>query len=137
MSDTSPPLALYVEQIRATSPRSRRVDAIAGYFRFTAAASAVGLVGKLALAAMHWGPFWSSVVAHPLTYVFWPVNIAAWWWTGQLIGERQRTGAWMAISSLGMGALSALVANRAGASASIVIAALGVGAIASVWKELE
>ena len=137
MRDTPSPLSHYVEQIHARSPRARRVDAIAGYFRFTAAASAVGLAGKLVLAAMQWGHFWSAVVAHPLTYVFWPVNIAAWWWTGQLIGERQRTGAWMAISSLGMGALSVLVANRAGASASIVVAALGLGAIASVWKELE
>jgi hypothetical protein len=66
VSDTSPPLSLYVGQIQARSPRSRRVDVIAGYFRFTAVASAVGLVGKLALAAMHWSPFWSAVVAHPL-----------------------------------------------------------------------
>lgn len=137
MPDRPPPLSLYIGQIQARSPRSRRVDFIAGYFRFTAGASAVGLVGRLALAATHWGPFWSSVVAHPLTYVFWPINIAAWWWTGHLIGERQRSGAWMAISSLGLGALSAVVSSHAILSASTIIAALGLGAIASVWKELE
>jgi hypothetical protein len=137
VSDTSPPLSLYIEQIHARAPRSRRIGLIAGYFRITAVASAVGLAGRLLVGLTNWGPFWSTVVAHPLTYIFWPINIAAWWWTGQLIGERQRTGALMAISSLVMGTLGSVVASRGIAATTIVIVALGIGAIASVWKELE
>lgn len=123
--------------MRATSPRSRRVAFIAGYYRFTAVLSAVGLVTTIGLAPMHWDSFWATVVAHPSAYLFWPLNIATSWWTGELIGHRQRSGAWIAVSSIVLSALGILAAHRAGASATIVLAALGLAAIASVWGELE
>jgi len=123
--------------VHATSPRSRRVAIIAGYYRFSAAMSAVGLVLSVSLAPMHWGDFWSRVVAHPLAFVLWPVNIATCWWTGELIDQRRRWGAWVAGSSIVVGALASVVAQRGVALATTVVAALGLAAIASIWRELE
>ena len=134
---TKSPLARYAEHVHMGTPRSRRVGLIAGYYRLTAAVSGIGLTATLALAPTHWSSFWASVLAHPLAFVSWPFSIATCWWTGELIGERRRFGAWVAVSSIGVGALSQLAAHRTGASATIVVAALGLAAIASVWRELE
>jgi hypothetical protein len=43
----------------------------------------------------------------------------------------------VALSSIGVGALSQLAAHRAGALATIVAAGVGLAAIASIWRELE
>ncbi|MEP6730870.1 MAG: hypothetical protein ABJE10_09540 [bacterium] len=123
--------------MRATSPRSRRVAFIAGYYRFNAIMNVIGLVATIGLAPLNWGSFWATVVAHPLTYAFWPFGVATSWWTGELIGERQRSGALIAVSTTVTGILATLVAHRVGASVTIVLGVLGLGAIASVWGELE
>jgi hypothetical protein len=119
------------------TPRSRRVGLIAGYYRLTAVLSGVGLAATLALAPTHWSSFWAVVLAHPLAFLSWPFSVATCWWTGELIGQRQRLGAWVAITSIGLGALSQLAAHRTGASVTIFAAALGLAAIASIWSELE
>jgi hypothetical protein len=119
-----------------TSPRSRRLGFIAGYYRLTAVLSAVGLAVTLAWAPTDWPDFWAGVLAHPMAFASWPISIATSWWTGELIGQRQRFGAWIALTSIGLGVVSRL-AHHAGASVSILGGALGLAAIASVWKELE
>jgi hypothetical protein len=137
LSSTKSPLARYAEHVHATTPASRRVGLIAGYFRITAVASGLGLATTLALAPTHWSSFWAGVLAHPLAFASWPFNIAACWWTAELIGQRQRRGAWVVITSIGLGVLSQLAAHRAGTSATIFAAGLGLAAIASIWRELE
>ena len=137
MLTTKSSFARYAEHVQAASPPSRRVGLIAGYYRLTAALSGIGLAATLALAPTHWSSFWASVLAHPFAFAVWPFNIATCWWTGQLIGQRQRLGGWVVLCSIGMGALGQLVAHRTGASMTILAAALGLGAIASIWNELE
>ena len=117
--------------------RSRRVGLIAGYYRITSVLSGVGLAATLAMAPTHWSSFWAAVLAHPLAFASWPFSVATCWWTGELIGQRQRRGAWVAICSIGLGALSQLTAHRTGVLATLVVASLGLAAIASVWRELE
>jgi hypothetical protein len=132
------PLRRYTEQLRMTSPRSRRLGFIAGYYRLTAVLGGVGLAATLAQASIHWSAFWAGVLAHPLAFASWPFSIATCWWTGELIGQRQRFGAWIAVTSISLGTLSQLAAHHRGASATILLGgALGLAAIASVWKELE
>ena len=137
MSSTKSPLGRYAEHVRAATPASRRVGLIAGYYRLTAALSGVGLATTLVLAPTHWSSFWASVLAHPFAFASWPFSIASCWYTGELIGRRQRLGAWVAVTSIGLGALSQLAAHRTGASATIIAAGLGLAAIASIWRELE
>ena len=122
-----------MEHVHAATPASRRVGLIAGYYRITAALSGVGL----ALASTHWSAFWPSVLAHPLGFASGVFSVATCWWTGELIGQRQRLGAWVAVTSIGLGALSQLAAHRTGAWVIIVGAGLGLAAIASIWRELE
>ena len=137
MSSTRAPLGRYAEYVRSATPASRRVGFIAGYYRLTATVSGIGLATTLALAPTHWSSFWAAVVAHPLAFASWPFNVATCWWTGELIGRRQRLGAWVVVSSIGLGVVSQLAAHRAGASATLVAAGLGLAAIASIWRELE
>ena len=137
MLSTKSPLGRYAEHVEMTTARSRPVGLIAGYYRLTAVLSGLGLTATLALAPMHWSSFWAALLAHPLAFVSWPVNVATCWWTGELIGQRRRLGAWVALSSIGLGVLSQLAAHRTGASVTIFVAALGLAAIASVWRELE
>jgi hypothetical protein len=134
---TKSPLSRYVGQMQANSPRSRRLDWIAGYFRFTAIVSGAAMILSLALAATHWATIGAAFAAHPLAFAFWPVNVAGWWWTGKLIAERQRMGAWMAMSSIGFSILTSVVAHRPGAWFGIAIGVLGLASIASAWDELE
>src|SRR4051812_21688040 len=119
-----------------TSPRSRRVGLIAGYYRLSATLSGFGLATTLALAPTHWSSFVATLLAHPLAFASWSAGIATSWWTGELIGQRQRFGAWIAVTSIGLGVLSRL-AHQAGASAAILGGVLGLAAISSVWNELE
>lgn len=129
-------LRRYADHVRMNSPRSRRLGFIAGYYRLTAVLSGLSLATTLAVGATQAG-LWAAVLAHPVAFVSWPVSIATSWWTGELIGERQRFGAWIAVGSIGLGVLSQL-AHHTRASASIVVAgAIGLAAIASIWKELE
>ena len=67
----------------------------------------------------------------------WPISIATSWWTGHLIGERRRFGAWIAISSIGLGVLNALSIRGVQATTPLVFAGIGLAAIASIWRELE
>jgi hypothetical protein len=125
-----------------TSPRSRRLGFIAGYYQLTAVLSGLGLAATLALS-----PTRVLALAHPLAFASWPLSIATSWLTGRLIGQRQRLGAWIAVTSIGLGVLSQVAAHPwrhvsvygySGASATILLGgALGLAAIASVWKELE
>jgi hypothetical protein len=131
------PLGRYVEHVRERSPRSRRVNLIAGFYRLTAVLSALTLAGIIVQGATHWGSFWPTVLAHQLAFVSWPLTIATNWWTGDLIAQRRRFGAWIAVSSIGLGVLNALIARGTGATATIVLASLGLAAIASIWRELE
>ena len=133
MSLTKSPLGRYVEHVHEATPASRRVRFIAGYYRITAVLSAVGV----ALASTHWSSFWPAVLAHPLAFASGLFGVATCWWTGELIGQRQRRGAWVAVTSIGLSALSRLAAHPTGASATIVFAGLGLAAIASIWRELE
>jgi len=72
-----------------------------------------------------------------VAFASWPVSIVTSWWTGELIGQRRRFGAWIAVASIGLGVLSQLT-HHTRASASILLGgALGLAAIASVWRELE
>src|SRR3954470_9720662 len=89
-----------------TSPRSRRVGLIAGYYRLTAVLSGFGLAATLAVAPTHWSSFLATLLAHPLAFASWSVGIATSWWTGELIGQRQRFGAWIAVTSIGLGVLT-------------------------------
>ena len=123
-----------------TSPRPRRLRLVAGYYQLTAVLSGVGLAAIVALAP-------TSVLAHPLAFVSWPFSIATRWLTGRLIGQRQRLGAGIAVTSIGLAMLSQLAARPwrpvsvygyAGASATILLeGAVGLAAIAGVWKELD
>lgn len=132
------PLGRYAEVVRETTPRSRRVAFIAGYYRFTAAMSAASLAFAVVFSSVGPVSFWSIMRAHPIAFLTWPISIATSWWTGELIGERQRLGAWVAITSIGLGMTSALFAHRPGVSATtIAFGVIGLAAIASVWKELE
>jgi hypothetical protein len=131
------PLRRYAEHVRTTSPRSRRLGFIAGYYRVTAVLSGVSLAATLAWAPSQWPAFWAGVLAHPLAFASWPLTIASSWWTGELIGQRRRFGAWIAVTSIGLGVLGQL-AHPTRASVGILLwGALGLAAIASVWKELE
>jgi hypothetical protein len=122
-----------VEHVHAATPASRRVGLIAGYYRITAVLSGVGL----ALASTHWSSFWPAVLAHPLAFASGLFSVATCWWTGELIGQRQRRGAWVAVTSIGLGALSRVAAHPTSASVIIFGAGLGLAAIASIWRELE
>src|SRR5262245_16572039 len=133
---TRAPLGRYTEQVRLTAPPSRRVAFIAGYYRFTAIAGAVSMAGALTFAAMRHGALWTIMREHPLALLTWPLSIATSWWTGQVIGDRQRLGAWVALSSIGLGLTNALVAQRA-TWGMVAFGTIGLVAIASIWKELE
>ena len=126
----------FSEHVRAASPRSRRVAFIAGYYRFTATLGALGFATAVVRVAAHIG-LGAPSVAHPVAFAFWPLNIAAAWWTGELIGDRRREGAWMALGSISVAVLSAVVTRQPGTAGILVLATLGFAAIASVWKELE
>jgi hypothetical protein len=140
--NNEPPLRRYAEYARMNSPRSRRVGLIAGYYQLTAVLSGLGFAVTLAFAQTR-----VHALAHPLAFASWPFSIATCWLTGRLIGQRQRLGAWIAVTSIGLSVLSQVatrpwrpvsVYGYGGASATILLwGAFGLAAIASVWKELE
>jgi hypothetical protein len=137
MGRSRSPLAWYVDRVRVASSASRRLDLVAGYFRLSAILSAVGLAFTLAIAAMHWTTFRTVVVAHPLAFAVFPISVGSWWWTARLIDQRLRSGAWMAMGSLGISLLNSLAAHRPGGGLTVVISGLGLAFIASGWRELD
>ena len=136
MSTNKPALGRFTEHVQGASPRSRRVGLIAGYYRLTAMVGALGFAVTV-MGAVANGTLGAAALAHPLAFVFAPLNIAASWWTGQLIGDRRRDGAWMAIGSISMGVLDAVIRRQPGAAGILVLATVGLAAITSIWKELE
>ena len=134
---TKSPLSRYVGVLHERSPRSRLLGFIAGSFRITAALSAVSLVSALVAASMDSGGLFALVAARPLAFVLWPFNVVGLWKTGELLGNRQRTGAWMAMGTVVVSILAVIAAHRPGMVGSIVFSALWLACIGSVWRELE
>ncbi|MEP6619801.1 MAG: hypothetical protein ABJE47_10810 [bacterium] len=127
----------YTEDRTKISTPSRGVAFVAGYYRATSAISAAALGFGLLYMKMIGAGRPLPLAGHGGQLTITLVGIASGWWTGTLIKNRQRSGAWMAVTSIGVSILAGGTHVGLDAIASVCLGAIGLAAIRSIWDELE
>lgn len=125
----------------APSEISSRLHYTAEYFEGAA------YLGALALSIFSFAtlfgflPFRDMAAAHPLNFAYGYLvtagTVAGWWWTGQLLHARRRTGAWMALATLVPPLVERFVGRGHDSMLTLVIASLGCLAVLTSWRELD
>jgi hypothetical protein len=86
-------------------------------------------------------PLREFIAEHPVQVLFnvivWVGTTVGWWWTGELLHARRRTGAWLALATLVPPCLERVVGRGDGSSMTLVISVLGCAAVLSSWRELD